>query len=405
MITLMLALQLAVTGAYAYDYPVNCYTSGYETVCRGDKVITSGNYIGTIQELFSNGRAQVALDGYSGTSSYDASALSRSTRCTPDRAVCEGDTLITSGNYTGRALLTFQNGKVQVTLDGYSSSSIYTSNNLAREAREYDRFTARDRILTSGNYVGTINNVYENGKAKVTLDGYSGSSIYNTYDLGRGVYSYGGFYQGDRIITSGNYPGNIVEIFTSGKATVKLDGYSGNSVYNLSTLSSSTNNGGGNGGGNYSRLQPGDRIITSGDYTGVVKEVFSNGKIKVTLDGYSGLNDYNESALSKAVYCTGRVCTGDRIITSGDYTGLVKESFENGKVKISLDGYSSLSTYTDTSISRSVSSYGGFYVGQRIITSGNYTGKIVELFDNRRAKVSLDGYSGLSTYSLDSLSR
>jgi|JI6StandDraft_1071083.scaffolds.fasta_scaffold89345_1 hypothetical protein len=86
------------------------------------------------------------------------------------------------------------------------------------------------------------------------------------------------------------------------------------------------------------RLCSSDRVIDSGDNVGTVKEVFSNGQATVYLDGF-GTYTRSTSALGKGVACDRHICVDDRVIDSGENVGTVIEVFDNGKSKVYLDGF------------------------------------------------------------------
>lgn len=132
------------------------------------------------------------------------------------------------------------------------------------------------------------------------------------------------------------------------------------------------------------------RIIDSKGMVGNVKEVFSNGQASVYLDSY-GTVIAPVATLGKGVQCHKNLCVKDRIIDSKNMTGQVIELFDNGQARVYLDNYG----YQI----RSVSSLGkGFRcienvcINSRTIDSLHRTGKIIELFDNGKARVYFDNY-------------
>lgn len=156
------------------------------------------------------------------------------------------------------------------------------------------------------------------------------------------------------------------------------------------------------------RLCSGDRVINSSDGVGTVVEVFSNGKATVSFDSYYGIFIKNVRSLKKGQKCFKKFCEGDRIIDSDDNFGKIKEIFENGKAKISLDFYFGLpviDAYHGLFIRDLNTSGKGFRcienicVGERVVDGSSRTGRIDELFDNGKAKVLLDsGYLSIQSF-------
>jgi hypothetical protein len=85
--------------------------------------------------------------------------------------------------------------------------------------------------------------------------------------------------------------------------------------------------------------------VNFGDYVGTAKEVFSNGKVKIKVDGYAGHTYRTTSELGKGVNCFKEICEGNRV-NFDDYVGTAKEVFSNGRVKIKVDGYDGYSFRT-----------------------------------------------------------
>jgi hypothetical protein len=84
-------------------------------LCSSDRVIDSGENVGTVKEVFSNGQATVYLDGF-GTYTSSTSSLGKGFRCIEN--VCVNDRAIDRENNTGTIKELFDNGKSKVYLDG-----------------------------------------------------------------------------------------------------------------------------------------------------------------------------------------------------------------------------------------------------------------------------------------------
>ncbi len=197
-----------------------------------------------------------------------------------------------------------------------------------------NQICAGDRIIDSDDLVGTALAVFSNGKAKVTLDGYSGTHVRELDSMGKGVPCLARLCVRNRIIDSDQLPGTVLELFTNGKAKVTLDGYSGDHIRDASSL--------GKGKSCVRNICVGSRIIDGDDLVGTVVEIFNNREAKVTLDGYSGTHIRDVSTLARGYRCIGAVCVGNSVMDSDDLTGRVQALFANGKVQVTLDGYSGL---------------------------------------------------------------
>lgn len=138
------------------------------------------------------------------------------------------------------------------------------------------------------------------------------------------------------------------------------------------------------------RLCPSDRIIDSQGNVGTVKKVFENGQAKVYFDGI-GNYTRSTSSLGKGVDCHKHICVGDRVIDKGEYVGTVKEVFDNGRAKIFFDNFGKYIRKTQ-SLGKGFRCIENVCVNDRVIDKRNFTGKIKEVFDNGKAKVYLDGF-------------
>lgn len=150
-------------------------------------------------------------------------------------------------------------------------------------------------------------------------------------------------------------------------------------------------------------LCKGDRIVDSSNNVGSVLDVFSNGKAQVSLDGYYNTYTRNVRELGKGVQCNQHICAGDRIVDSSNNVGKAVEVFDNGKAKVSLDGYYNYYIRNIQNLGKGYRCIENVCEGDRIIDSANNTGRVVELFDNGKAKVSLDGYHNYYIRSFQSL--
>jgi|GEM_PF-2291770 len=242
-----------------------------------------------------------------------------------------------------------------------------------------------DRIIDESNITGVVEAVYSNGKAKVRLDGYSNTYIRDTNSIAKGVSCLGQLCAQTRVIEESNITGNVVEVFTNGKVKVELDGYSNTYIRQARSLGLAVRC--------LRHLCVNQRIIEESNISGNVLEIYSNGKVKVQLDGYSNTYIRQADRLGKGRACFRNLCVGDRIIEESNITGTVVEIYNNHDVKVKLDGYSNTYIRSFSSLGRGYRCIDEACVGDDIIDSSNTTGKIVALFSNGKVQVQLDGYS------------
>lgn len=152
-----------------------------DQLCIGDRIIDSQSYVGTVLEVFSNGKTKISLDG-GPYSSYlrDTSSLGKGVKC--HNNICVDDRIINGQGYSGKVLEVFNNGKARVYFDGSSySSSISNISELGKAFRCIENLCVNDRIVDSKNMTGTVLEIFDTGKVKVHLDGSSYSSTVRTF--------------------------------------------------------------------------------------------------------------------------------------------------------------------------------------------------------------------------------
>lgn len=151
------------------------------------------------------------------------------------------------------------------------------------------------------------------------------------------------------------------------------------------------------------RMCSGDRMIDSSENVGRVLEVFSNGQARVDLDRYTGTYIRQVNTLGKGVGCFQHICVGDRIVDSSENVGTVKEVFDNGKARVDLDRYTGTYIRQVNTLGKGFSCIESVCVNDRMIDSSQKTGRILELFDNGKARVDFDRYTGTYIRSFVSL--
>jgi hypothetical protein len=138
-------------------------------------------------------------------------------------------------------------------------------------------------------------------------------------------------------------------------------------------------------------LCKGDRV-NFGTHTGTAIEVFSNGKVQIDVDGYIGYLNRRVSELGKGVHCNQKLCVNDRVYFES-HVGTAKEVFSNGKVKIDVDGYTGYTFRKVGQLGIGFRCSGNLCVNDRVYFE-SHVGTAKEVFSNGEVKIDVDGYTG-----------
>ena len=120
---------------------------------------------------------------------------------------------------------TFENGKVSIRFDDLNFISTRGIENLSKSTDCLKNFCKKSRIIHSMDKVGTLKEIFENGKAAVHLDHLTQSTVVITEieALGKGYRCIERVCRDTRLIHSPtNSPVTVVELFDNGKALVKF---------------------------------------------------------------------------------------------------------------------------------------------------------------------------------------
>jgi hypothetical protein len=136
--------------------------------CCGDLVIDTSNDLGRVVEVFTNGQARVNYDHY-GVYPVSINKLSKATSCSAH--ICVGDRTMDTSNDVGTVKEVFDNGKAQVKYDKYGLY-IVEINKLGKGWRCIENACVGDRVMDTSNDTGSILELFDNGKARVNYDHY-----------------------------------------------------------------------------------------------------------------------------------------------------------------------------------------------------------------------------------------
>lgn len=148
----------------------------------GDRVIDNMDRVGVVVMLFADGRAKVQLDGYYATTDYHVRALSKAVRCA---SVCEGSKVIDRLNRLGTVVAVYYDGRARVQLDGYYGTTVLKSDEMAPAVPCLRGICENGRAMDRLGRVGTVKFVFADGKVKIQLDGYWGMTDSTVNELAR----------------------------------------------------------------------------------------------------------------------------------------------------------------------------------------------------------------------------
>jgi hypothetical protein len=100
------------------------------------------------------------------------------------------------------------------------------------------KICAKNRVLKTSLYqAATVQEVFENGKVSVLIDGVANAVIWDFPQFSKGVQCFEGYCEGERILKTSTYVvGKILEVFTSGHARVQFDGVTTTNVVQISEI-------------------------------------------------------------------------------------------------------------------------------------------------------------------------
>lgn len=225
---IFLSISLASTSALA------CYGTSDSKLCRGDRVLTSNGNIGYIQEIFNNGKAVVDYDSTTNDYIWNASDLSKGVKCFSK--FCVKSKVLTSSGKMGYVQEIFNNGKALIDYDSTTNDYIWSTFDLSKEVKCFDRFCVADRILTSTGYKGYAQQIFDNGKILVDYDSTTNDYIWSTSKLGKGFRCSGNLCVKDRVLTTSGHTGYAQEIFDNGKVIVDYDSTTNDYIWSIESL-------------------------------------------------------------------------------------------------------------------------------------------------------------------------
>lgn len=141
--------------------------------------------------------------------------------CLPN-TLCVGDRVMDSSNRLAQVLEVVDLGVVKIKLDGRAFPVNRAVAALSKKTKCYQGVCADDRVLDLADQMGTVAEVFENGKAFVKFENGK-SDIRVAVTLGKSVECIGKVCVNQDVKDLSRNPGIIVELFDSGKVLVKFD--------------------------------------------------------------------------------------------------------------------------------------------------------------------------------------
>lgn len=133
---------------------------------------------------------------------------------------------------------------------------------------------------------------------------------------------------GQRVMDSSNRLARVIGVNPQGLAEIKLDDRAFPITRARSTLSKQVPC--------YQNICTDDRVLDAGDKTGIVIDVFDNGKAQVRFD--DGTFDIRVAVtLGKSVECIDKVCIDHDFKDLSGNTGVILELYDSGKAIVKFD--------------------------------------------------------------------
>lgn len=360
---------------------------------KGVRVLYNQGHVGTVVQVLANGRVSVTLDGYSGTHEVEMRSLAAQTNCLD--GLCSGYNVLYSDNHTGTIKTIFANKKAQIVMDGYSGLHVVNVSSLSKSRNCYGNLCVGESVMFNFTNKAKILNAYDSGRMRITINGYSGTHLVEASQLSRPTNCAQNVCVGDNVMYNFIYESKVLEIYANGQANVTIEGYSGTHNVPLNTLTKKINCQNG--------VCAGDKLMYNFTMEASVLKVFSNGTAQVTIQGYSGTHNVSQNTLTKKINCSKEVCVGDSLMFNFTLQAKVLKVFAHGKAIVTIEGYSGSHEVALTTLTKPISCSQGICAGDKVLFNRTTAGKVVSVFGNNTAKVILNGYSGTHQIELRAL--
>lgn len=133
----------------------------------GDRVIDHENDLGEIIDFIGD-KARVDYDKFSKHYDMSLSRLHKATNCVG--SICVGKRVVDHENDLGSVLEVFENGKVYIDYDTHSKHYVMSRGKLAAGVECYDGICVGNRVVDHESDYGSVLEVFENSKAYIDYD-------------------------------------------------------------------------------------------------------------------------------------------------------------------------------------------------------------------------------------------
>lgn len=345
-------------------------TQAVGAIQAGETVIDSSDEIGKVDRVFANGKTQYTIPGYN-PEVGEAVSLSQTVQSAPGHAeLFAGVTVVDASQEIGTINQVFANGKIQYTIPGYNPS-ITQSAQLSALVASDGPLTDGTVVIDASDEIGAVQKIFENGDVQYVIPGYS-PSIANAASLSPLVMSIGALAHGVSVIDASQEIGTINQLFANGRVQYVIPGYNP-SIANANTLSPQVAAASG-----YPDVVVGTLVVDASNEVGTVHEVFANGEVQYTIPGYNP-SIANASALSPEVSQNPNYAKGAYYANESYQIGKATRFFKNGKVQLVSDsGVSSVGT----TLAGQVPALNGYSAGTAVTTPNEVAGTVTLVFAN-----------------------
>ncbi len=206
------------------------------SICRGDSVIDNDNDMGVVLEVFNNGK--VKIDYHKLRKHYIKSInnVSKEIRCYGQ--VCRGDQVVDNDNDAGTVLRVYENGRAYIDYFHLNKHYVRTIRQLSKSSNNqcYGRLCKGSIVIDNENDIGTILQVYDNGKILIDYIHLRKHYYKTANQLSLSYRCSDGLCVGDRIIDNENDTGKVLRIFDNGAVQIDYDGYRKHYIKHIHSL-------------------------------------------------------------------------------------------------------------------------------------------------------------------------
>jgi hypothetical protein len=299
---------------------------GIGAIKPGAEVMDNNELIGKVDHVFKNAKTQYTIPGYS-ASIGSASNLATEVRTVSGYAdIFEGVTVMDNNQLIGTVKKVFSNGKVQYLIPGYSAS-ITNVANLSAMVSGIGQLAVGVTVMDNNELIGTVTELFANGEVQYLIPGYS-ASITQASNLSIKVDSIGALHAGVTIIDNNELIGAVKQLFANRKVQYLIPGYSASitSASNLAIQVDSLPESPG--------IKKDVLVVDNNDLVGTVKMIFVNHKVQYTVPGYSA-SITNASNLSPEVSTNASYQKGVDYATGSYAVGNISHFFADGRMQVS----------------------------------------------------------------------